>query len=142
MQDRFKDFTGLVSRVSRCIKKLKSDKMTEFNLKGPHAYCLYYLHVYGSMTASRLCEICHYDKAMLSRSMDYLEDNGYITRGSDAKRYRSKIKLTPKGVIVGERMVKIVNEILDEASQGLSEENRAIMYESLELVCNNLEKMC
>ena len=142
MQDRFKTFTGLVSRVSRCIKKLKSDKMTEFNLKGPHVYCIYYLYVYGSMTASRLCEFCHDDKALLSRSMDFLEENGYITRDFGSKRYRSKIKLTPKGIIVGERMVEIVNEILDEASQGLNEESRAIMYESLELVCNNLEKMC
>ncbi len=141
MQDRFKNFTVLISRASRCIKKLKSIKMTEFNLKGPHAYCLYYLFVYGSMTASELCERCNEDKAMLSRSMDYLEENDFIIREKD-KRYRSPIKLTPKGVLVGEKMVQLVNGILEEASKGLSEENRDIMYDSLEIVCNNLEKLC
>ena len=142
MQDRFKDFTVLISRASRSIKKLKSDKMNEFNLKGPHVYVLYYLHTYGSLTASQLCELCNDDKALLSRSIDHLEENGYITRDNSSKRYRSKIQLTPKGVVVAEKMVELVGEIVEEASQGLAEENRAIMYESLALICDNLEKMC
>lgn len=142
MQDRFKDFTVLISRASRCIKKLKSDKMNEFNLKGPHVYVLYYLRAYGSLTASQLCELCNDDKALLSRSIDHLEENGYITRDNSSKRYRSKIHLTPKGEVVAEKMVELVGEIVDEASRGLSQENRAIMYESLALICDNLEKMC
>ena len=141
MQDRFKDFTVLISRASRCIKKLKSEKMNEFNLKGPHVYCLYYLNVYGSMTASELGELCNDDKAMLSRSLDDLEERGLIKRDLDS-RYRNPISLTAKGEEVAEKMVELVGEIVAEASQGLSEQSRTIMYESLERICSKLEKMC
>ena len=143
MQDRFNHFTVLISRASRCIKALKSDKMNEFNLKGPHVHCLYYLYLYGTMTASELCEVCNDDKAMLSRNIEHLEKCGYVIRETEGnKRYRSPISLTSKGQEVAKKMVQLISEVVDKASQGLSVENRTIMYESLELVCANLEKMC
>ena len=43
MEERFGTFTILISKISRSIKRIKSEEMAEFQLKGPHVSCLYYL---------------------------------------------------------------------------------------------------
>lgn len=98
MEERFGTFTILISKISRSVKRIKSEEMAEFQLKGPHVSCLYYLSVYGSMTAAELCERCEEDKAAISRSLDYLEKNGFVTYGENIqRRYRIALQLTEKG---------------------------------------------
>lgn len=90
MEERFETFTVLIARISRSIKRIKAEEMADFELKGPHVSCLYYLSQQDSMTASELCERCDEDKAAISRSLDDLEKNGYITCASGAgRRYKS-----------------------------------------------------
>lgn len=79
MEERFETFTVLIARINRGIKRIKAEEMAEFGLKGPHVSCLYYLSCCGEMTAAELCERCDEDKAAISRSLDDLEKNGYIT---------------------------------------------------------------
>ena len=43
MEERFETFTVLITRISRSIKRIKADEMADFELKGPHVSCLYYL---------------------------------------------------------------------------------------------------
>ena len=102
MEERFETFTVLITRISRSIKRIKADEMADFELKGPHVSCLYYLSQRDGMTAAELCERCDEDKAAISRSLDDLEKNGYITCASGAgKRYKSPLRLTERGKAVG-----------------------------------------
>lgn len=143
MENRFKLFTVLTNKVNRCIRKIKSEEMAEFNLKSTHVSCLYYLYEENSLTAKELCDICDEDKAAISRSLDYLENNGYLKCDSkNIKRYKSPLELTDKGIEVAKKLNEKINRILEEASVGLTEENRKIFYESLGLISNNLEKIC
>ena len=64
MIDRFQTFTVLVAKMNRCIRKIKTEEMAEFDLKSPHVSCLYYLYGADSLTATELCEICEEDKAL------------------------------------------------------------------------------
>ena len=68
MEERFETFTVLIARISRSIKRIKADEMADFELKGPHVSCLYYLSQQDGMTAAELCERCDEDKAAISRS--------------------------------------------------------------------------
>ena len=143
MQERFKTFTVLIAKISRGIRRIKTEEMDELNLKSPHVSCLYYLYKMNSLTAKGLCDICAEDKASISRSIDYLEKQGYLTCDSNLKkRYRSALTLTDKGREIGKVIASKIDKILDLASDGLSEENRTILYESLTIVSNNLEKLC
>ena len=102
MEERFETFTVLIARISRSIKRIKAEEMADFELKGPHVSCLYYLSQQDSMTASELCERCDEDKAAISRSLDDLEKNGYITcQSGSGKRYKSPLRLTEKGSQAG-----------------------------------------
>lgn len=143
MQERFETFTVQISKISRAIRKIKNEEMKEFNLQGTHVSCLYYLYrENGTLTAKELCDACDEDKAAISRSIDYLERQGYIKCTSKTeKRYKSPISLTQKGEEVGKGIAYKIEEILNLASQGLSEENRQIFYNSLFLISNNLQKI-
>ena len=71
MQERFQTFTVLITKLNRCIRKIKTEEMAEFDLKSPHVSCLYYLYKADSLTAKELCDICEEDKANISRSFIY-----------------------------------------------------------------------
>lgn len=140
MQERFEVFTVLINRISRSIRSIKNHEMSEYGLRSPHISCLYYLYSSGALTATDLCERCEEDKATISRSLDYLETNGYITRETlSAKRYKSPILLTDKGCETGKKITDKIDRVLDEVSTGLSEEDRAAFYRSLGIISENLE---
>ena len=92
------------------------------------------------LTAAELCERCDEDKAAISRSLDDLEKNGYITCASGAgKRYKSPLRLTEQGKAVGRAIGEKITRIVEAASEGLSEAERQTMYRALTLVSENLD---
>ncbi len=143
MEHRFETFTVLITAINRCIKKIKTQEMEEFDLKSPHVSCLYYLHKRSALTAKELCDICEEDKSNISRSIDYLECNGFLVcRCASQKRYKSPLELTEKGKETADIIVEKVDRILREASDGISDEDRLIMYRSLDRINKNLQKIC
>ena len=143
MKERFKTFTVLIMEINRYIHKIKTEAMSEFDLKSPHVSCLYYLYKSGELTAKELCDISKEDKASVSRSIEYLETNGFISCNSTTKkRYKAILTLTEKGREIAAALAKKIDAILEQASVGLSEENRAVMYETLSLIHDNLENIC
>ncbi len=143
MEHRFETFTVLIASISRSIRKIKSEEMAEFDLKSPHVSCLYYLYKSDRLTARELCDLCDEDKANISRSIKYLEENGYITCHSRTqKRYQSPLELTDKGRRVGEFITERIDSVLRMAGDGISEEHRAILYSALSKIGYNLQKLC
>lgn len=143
MQDRFKTFTVLVDKLKRSIRKIKTEEMAEFDLKSPHVSCLYYLYKSDPLTSKELSEICEEDKAAVSRSIDYLEENGYLVCSNRArKRYKTPLTLTEKGIEVAKLVAFKIDSILEKAGEGLPETDRLVMYRSLEMICNNLQRIC
>ena len=140
MQERFETFTVLINRISRNIRKIKNQEMAEYNLRSSHVSCLYYLYSGEGLTATDLCERCAEDKATISRALEYLETNGYLTRQyRTPKYYRSTLTLTEKGVAVSRKISEKINGVLDEISGELTEEERVEFYRSLTIISNSLD---
>ena len=143
MESRFEMFTVLIAKAGRCIYKIKALEMAKYNLKSSHVSCLYYLYKAKTLTAKELCDLCGEDKANISRAIRYLENEKFVCCEDLAKkRYQSALALTEKGEAVAKGIAERIDKILIDASQGLSEENRRIFYQSLLLICENLEKIC
>ncbi len=140
MEERFENFTSLIASINHAIKKLKAEIMSEFDLKSTHLYCLYYLHRAGTLTATELCDICAEDKALISRTVKHLEERGYIERSD--KRYRAALSLTEEGRAVAERISEYANSYFRMARQGISPEDREVLYRSLNLINDNLIEIC
>ena len=142
MKERFETFTVLIAKISRNVRKLKNQEMAEYELRSTHVSCLYYLYVAESLTATELCERCEEDKATISRAVDYLETNGYVTcESKSSKRYNSPIILTKKGQLIGKEICDRVDLILDEVGVGLSDKERIEFYRCLTIISDNLEKV-
>lgn len=141
MHKRFQSFTTYVARLSRSIRRLKAEKMKEFNLKTPHVSIIYYLYRDGALTAKQLCDICEEDKSAVSRSIEFLESEGYI-EGDDKgkKRYNSLLKLTIKGEEVGKSVCESIEKVLKDSSNGVSPKDLLTMYKVLDVIADNLEK--
>lgn len=140
MQERFETFTVLINRISRNIRKIKNQEMAEYHLRSAHISCLYYLYSAKCATATDLCERCEEDKATISRALDYLEMNGYLRcESKSAKRYKSPLVLTEKGVAVGKKISDKIDRVLDEISVGLTEEERSAFYRSLSIISDSLD---
>jgi len=141
MQQRFETFTVLINRISRNIRKIKNQEMAQYNLRSAHISCLYYLYSNQGSTATELCERCEEDKATISRSLDYLEKNGYLESIS-AKRYKAPLTLTEKGKEVGKKIVGKIERVLDELSVGMTEEERTAFYRNLAVISDGLDAIC
>ena len=142
MKERFQAFTSLINKISRNIRKIKNQEMAEYGLRGTHVSCLYYLYSTQSLTATELCERCEEDKATISRTLDYLEDKGFIVcESKTAKRYKSPLFLTEKGKEIGGKIYDAVDRLIDEVGAGLTEKQRNDFYSYLTIISNNLEKV-
>ena len=142
MEERFELFTALITKISRSIKKIKNQEVEEYGLRSPHVSCLYYLYITDGLTATELCERCEEDKATVSRSLDYLETNGYILcESKSAKRYKSPLYLTEQGRMVAAKVAAKISRVLDDVSAAMTEEERVAFYRSLAMISDSLE-MC
>lgn len=141
MEQRFETFTALVAGISRDIRRIKNEEMAEFHLKGPHVSCLYYLYKQDRLHVTALSELCEEDKANMSRILDYLEERGYVVPRAE-RRYRHPIRLTEAGQELGAHIASKIDNMLLAVSEGVSDENRRILYESLSQIHANLQKIC
>ena len=143
MDDRYQSFTVMILKIHRCIQKIKVEETAEYNLKGTHVSCLYYLYKETELTETELCDICQEDKSYLSHSLRYLEANGYIFCDSAAKkRYNAPLTLTQKGKELGAFIAQKIDSVFEPASKGITEEERSVLYRCLSRISQNLDNIC
>ena len=142
MKERFENFTFMITKIGRIIKKIKNQEMTEYDLRSSHISCLYCLYAHGELTATEISERCGEDKATVSRVIDYLVGRGFIDYPEkDAKRYKIPLTLTQKGREAGEKIFYKVSRVLDEVGAVLTEDDRVSFYRSLTAISENLERI-
>lgn len=140
---RYKDFTVMVLKLHRYIQKIKSEEISGFELKSSHVSSLYYLYKEETLTLTELSELCQEDKSYMARSLKVLEENGYIACCSAAKkRYNAPLFLTEKGKELGAYVADKVDTVLEPAGDGLTEDERVVLYRSLAKITANLENIC
>ena len=140
-REPFKTFTGLIAKINRNIRRIKTEVMAEYDLKCPHVSVLYYLYTDGPLTAKQLCEVCEEDKGAVSRTLESLEQHGFIENVSKTKKYKSPLKLTKIGMEVGGQVSKKIDDVIDSISSGLTEEDRNNLYDGLGIILTNMEKV-
>ena len=139
MIDRFENFTITVLRLYKLIQKIKLLEMEEYGLRAVHVMCIYYLDLCrDGLTASELVRLTLEDKAAISRALGTLRERGYINYNS--RRYNSKIVLTPRGEGIARHVVSRAGSAVAAAGEGLSEEDRNVLYDSLGIITQRLEE--
>lgn len=144
MVSRFEHFSTAISCIYRYIQKIERIEMENYGLKGPHAQCLLAMRRYPEgITAARLCDVCDKDKAAISRMMTELEEKGMIVRGeTGGNRYRMQLKLTALGEEAADHVEQRAKLAVEEASCGMTDEQRTTLYTVLDLIAGNLQTIC
>ena len=138
MNQRFENFTYRVIKLYKLVQKIKLTEMKEFDLKGIHVMCIYYLSVNGKMTASELIKLTLEDKAAISRALKLLAEKKLVTYASDG--YNSPVELTQRGISVAEAIEDKAQKAVNAAGGSLTNEQRDNFYECLEIVSTRLEE--
>ena len=144
MIQRFETFCTSAFSIYRSIQKIERMEMEKFGLKGPHAQCLLTMSRFPEgITAAQICNCCDKDKAAISRTVSELEEVGMLTRTcNDGKRYLSILTLTEAGREAAARVAARAKRAVERAGIGLSDEQRAVFYNSLALIAGNLQHIC
>jgi Transcriptional regulators len=92
-------------------------------------------------TQQSICDNIYKDKASVTRLIDALEKNGFVTRQSDPKDRRiNLIHLTQNGRDMEEKVNNIIMESVDVASKGISKEDFLMMTDLFRKIIKNLDE--
>lgn len=141
MKNRFENFTRSIARIYRAVQRIKTAEMAELGLKGTHVMCLFSLceHADG-LSPTQLGEACCEDKAAISRAVRELKSLGFVEEVCDpGKKYRAPIVLTQKGRDAACKLQEKIENAVTAGGKCLSDEERAVFYEKLEGIADNLD---
>ena len=139
MLERFEQFSSIISGINRCIQKIETDEMEKYGCKGAYAQYLILLARYrDGLSIARISEMSAIDKAAVSRYITEMESKGLVKREYTQKKYNTKITLTNAGFDAYEFLYGRVLELVKDAGKSLTDSNRQIMYESLDMIYSSL----
>lgn len=140
MHARFEQFSSLILRITKSIRKIKTIEMNLHGLRSSHVSCLYYLFICGPMTASSLCEKCEEDKSAISRALKVLEENGFVEiLSSKNSKYKNLLVLTEKGEELGQKISDEILIILADLALVTTHEERVVFFDCLTKISNGLD---
>lgn len=138
MVSRFERFSFAISEIHRYWHKIAADVMESRGLKGPYAVYFTALYRYPEgVTSAQLAELCSRDKSDVSRAISLMEKQKLVTK--EGSTYRALLKLTDEGKALAEFINEKAGLAVELGGRGLSDENREVFYQTLELIVSNLE---
>lgn len=140
-QERFKEFSSLISSVHSNMRKLKSRYMRQLGLKAVHVSWIYLLRMHPEgMSASELAAAGQSNRSLVSREIDYLFEQGIIVTqpSGDKRRYGWKLTLTGKGEQLADFISAVVTDIQDTVSRDIPEEDLVTFYRTLRVLADGL----
>lgn len=143
MISRYEQFSFVISSIYRSIQKIEREEMVKYGMKGAYAQYLAALNRHpDGLTSAQLCDICDRDKAAVSRVVAEMEEKGLVNRtGARDSMYRARLTLTEDGKRAADYVKRRARAAVEAGGRNLTEENRRIFYESLDIIAANLDEV-
>lgn len=142
--ERFREFSGLVSRAEKALQRVKTENVKDYGLRGVHVSCLLALHERPEgLTATELASVCGVDRAQISRVTAELRGLDLVCEASPGprRRYRGALELTDEGRAAAAEMAGIVDEKLQRVSGDIPPEELTVFYRVFGAIVERLEKL-
>jgi DNA-binding MarR family transcriptional regulator len=140
--------------IEKCAKKYLRDAFRAYDLNTAEGMVLLFLKNHsdgidtaleeerrrapGGRTQEELIGDLHYDKGVMTRTMQSLETKGLVEREKNASDSRSYLfRLTPTGTTQVQDLEQIVDEWSTRLVDGLDDEALASLQKNLELLIKN-----
>ncbi len=134
----------LVGRTSRSIVKRLSKKFadTDFNVSYEQWSILVHLYRKDGQTQQELARVAVKDKAAITRLLNILERKNIVLRIPDRNDKRSKlVYLTNKAKAFKPNLIAVVKELLNEAEQGISQDEIVHCKNTLNKIFFNIDQL-
>lgn len=142
--ERFEQFSSLISGIYRDIQKLKSKWTEPLGMKAVHIFWVYLLrnHPEG-LSAAELSRHSQSNRSLVSREIQDLIDLGYVAYASQGtgRRYGQKLILTPDGQVVAKRISEESVKIQNHVSRTIPEADLAVLYRTLGILLENFDRL-
>lgn len=142
--ERFREFSGLVSRAEKALQRVKTENVKDYGLRGVHVSCLLALHERPEgLAATELASVCGVDRAQISRVTAELRGLDLVCEASPGprRRYRGALELTEEGRAAAAEMAGIVDEKLQRVSGDIPPEELTVFYRVFGAIVERLEKL-
>lgn len=143
-QERFEEFSSLISSVHSNIQKLKTRCTTQLGLKAVHIFWLYLLRAHPEgMSASELAAAGQSNRSLVSREINELFEKGIVFTqdNGDKRRYGWKLMLTSKGKQLADVISVVATDVQNIVSQDISEEDLISFYRTLRILANGFNEL-
>ena len=128
--------------ISRTRRAAIANAMASYGFASPMYEIAIYVWRHPGESQDAITEATLFDKATVARGAQKLEALGYIRReSSERDRRQYELYLTEKGAQVARGISDRINSVVAQASAGLGDEDRRIMYRALSSVCGNLARL-
>lgn len=131
MENHFVQFSVAISKLNKCIQKLKAAGMQMLDMKAVHTLCLYQLLCQDGMTSSQIGASCDLDAALVSRILSELTARDMIRKEGAPERYNARYYLTPAGEAVARYIQGSTRAIQEAVSSKIPQEDLDIFYRVL-----------
>ena len=134
----------LVGRTSRSIVNRLGKKFsnTDFNVSYEQWSILVHLYRKDGQTQQALARVAVKDKAAITRLLNVLEKKNIVLRIPDRNDKRSKlVYLTNKAKDFKPDLIAVVKELLNEAEQGISQDEIVRCKNTLNKIFSNIDQL-
>lgn len=138
---RFLLFSQGFKSVVKDIKRKESSYMKKYGLRSVHLSCLLLISLRGGgMTVTELAKESNTDKALISRIIRELLDDGFVLTEAhgEEKIYNKKYFLTHRSEEIVADVNTDIGEYMAEARSGISAEDMIKFYETLAALSYNI----
>ncbi len=142
--DRFTAFLQTFERILKNIKRIASPVMQSYGLRGGHLSCLLALsRVKEGLTVTDLARECFVDKALISRLIRELCEEGYVMAPGalTEKNYKKKYVLTPRAEEILQEIYLQINGYVAKANESVDPTDLGIFYHVLSEFDKNIEQL-
>lgn len=142
-EERFEDFSTLISSIHENICKLKASYTIRLGLKEVHIFWIYLLKQHeDGLYASELASASKVNRSLVSREIGSLiEDNVlHIDETTTHAKYSRKFKLTDKGKLLAEEISRVAKDIQDKVNRDIKQEHLEVFYNTLRLLASRFDR--
>ncbi len=139
--NRFLMFYQSFERVVKDIKRKEMSYMSEYGLRSVHLRCLLRINQSEKgMTITQLSKATNTDKALISRVVKELSNDGFLENknAKEEKSYNKKYYLTEKSEKIASDINGDMIRYLAQAREGIPDEDMHKFYEILARLTQNI----
>jgi len=139
IQTHERTLTGTINEISLMVTRIFNRRVKDLGLTRSQWQVVYLLYQHDGQTQTELAETLTMAKPPLGRVVDRLEADGWVERREDSKDRRAKrVFLTEKVTPLIGPLERIVDEIGDVTTKGMSNTERETFKKSLHIAHRNL----